>query len=109
MNPHPLLANMPTNHDQADSLISKMGARGHSKEVLQWRKDEFLRMGFTDPMSSFLSHTHIDLHIMEHRFLKRGCEHAVAIDILLGTNFIGEDPNWNWQGTADEREENVQD
>lgn len=103
MNPHPLLAKLPTNPDEADTLISKMGGRGHSEQVLQWRNSEFQRMGFIDAMSSFLSHTNIDLHMMEN-ILKNGCDKTMAVDILLGTNFIGEDPTWNWQGVEDEPE-----
>jgi len=95
---------LPTNSKEADFLISKMGNTGHTKQVLQWRRDQFERMGFSEPMSIFLSHTHIDLHQMED-LLKRGCEHTLAVDILLGTNFLGEDPNWNWQGIEDDDEE----
>lgn len=108
MNPHPLLSQLPTNPNQADTLISKMGGQGHSKEVLQWRSDEFLRMGFIEPMAAFLAHTHIDLHVMEYKLLKMGCEHTTAVDILLGTNFMGDDPTWNWQGVDDESEEDEQ-
>jgi len=104
MNPHPLLALLPTNPDEADSLISKMGVRGHSKQVLQWRNQEFLRMGFIEAMSSFLAHTNIDLHMME-KILKNGCDRTTAVDILLGTNFLGDDPTWNWQGVEDGEED----
>lgn len=108
MNPHPLLAQLPTNPQEADTLISKMGGRGHSKKVLEWRDLRFQKLGFTEPMATFLAHTHIDLHVMED-YLSRGCEHTVAVDILLGTDFLGDDATWNWQGREEEKEEDEQE
>lgn len=89
----------PENLGEADALINETEIKGHLRhpeEVLRWRKDEFLRMGFNESMSIFLSDTNIDLHQMEDRLLKRGCDHMTAVDILLGTNSFGDDPAWGW-------------
>lgn len=97
MPPRHRVPKTPENMKDNSALINEMAQRvRHPEEVLKWRKDEFVRMGFSEPMSIFLSSTNIDLHQMEDKLLKRGCDHVTAVDILLGTNFLGDDPTWGW-------------
>ena len=51
--------------------------------VTSWRLREFLRLGFDDEVSEFLSGLpHVDLHQAED-LLKQGCPHALATRILV--------------------------
>jgi len=71
----------------------------HAEDLQEWREGEFKRLGFPLEMALYLASTNIDLHIMEDRLLNRGCSHADAVRLLIGTNVFGEDPTWEWSGS----------
>ena len=78
------------------SVITEVSASGvHAEVVLIWRQDEFRRMGFADYAADLLASTRIDLHEMED-LLKKGCAHDLAMQILMGTMWSGDDPSWQW-------------
>ena len=66
------------------------------QNVLEWRYDCFMRMGFDDK-SFALALTNIDLHVTQN-YLDAGCTHELAIECLrdeelwVGDNAI-QDPN----------------
>lgn len=77
--------------EPSSSLIDVVTAIGlHSEVVLNWRQERFVAMGFDAHDADNLAETNIDLHRMED-LLNAGCGHDLAIEILSGTNWYGED------------------
>lgn len=76
------------------------GSATHSEQVLQWREEQFKRMGFMDFVADFLASTRIDLHQMED-LLEAGCPHRTAAEILIGTAWWGDDDQWRWTDEGD--------
>lgn len=75
----------------ASRPVSVEVAQGTDSDlVYQWRLDEFQRMGFMRYVAEMLAAGRIDLHQMED-LLKAGCEHHLALEILAGTAWNGED------------------
>lgn len=58
-----------------------MVAVEHPSDVLEWRKESFLEMGFDKTAASYLAFTRIDLHEMR-AMIAAGCPHNTAIKIL---------------------------
>jgi len=88
MTRHPLLS------DDGHSVTSTMVAQtGIHLQVQDWRKTEFMRLGFAEHDALALAVTRIDTHDME-RLLKKGCSHELAWRILMGTMWNGPDPLW---------------
>ncbi len=61
--------------------------------VLEWRHDSFAKLGFEEHVANYLAATKIDISEMT-KLLKNDCTHELAIRILLGTMFSGEDVEW---------------
>lgn len=72
-----------------ETLIGEMVST-HPEEVLQWRREAFLHLKFPVATARWLAKTRIDIRQME-KLLESGCEHALAIKILEGTWYAGED------------------
>ena len=73
-----------------DPVTSKMAAAFHSEQELAWRQDMFQRMKFPLATAKWLAKSRVDIHQTE-ALLAAGCEHSLAIKILEGTCFSGED------------------
>lgn len=85
---------IPSNHGVLTDTVSEQREKfQHPEKVLNWRKDQFERLGFLEYIADFLASTRIDLHQMED-LLSSGCAHTTAIEILIGTMWSGDDPNW---------------
>jgi hypothetical protein len=69
---------------------TKVVGNTHPEEVYEWRKKRFLKLKFPIASAKWLARTHIDLTQME-TLIHQGCDHSVAIHILEGTCFLGED------------------
>ena len=92
---HPLLVRFPLGKDEGERIISAMAeTQTHEKRVLEWRNESFDAMGFDEVMAALLAHTHIDMAQMRD-LLANGCQHETAVRILMGTNFLGDDPEWS--------------
>lgn len=53
------------------------------RQIFNWRRDEFLRMGFAKRTAAVLARRRdVDVRATE-RMLAEGCTHEVAIEILL--------------------------
>lgn len=88
--------NSPTKERSSSSVIVDVSDTSvHPNKVLEWRQDEFRRLGFAEYIADFLASTKIDLTQME-QLLKRGCQHDYALQILMGTQWSGDDEKWNW-------------
>ena len=75
-------------------VISEVtAAYQHPEDVLEWRRSQFRTFGFVDYSADLLAGTRIDLHDMED-LLKAGCSHDLAMSILIGTTWHGDDPAW---------------
>jgi hypothetical protein len=61
--------------------MSTMVAVEHPDSVLEWRIEEFKRMGFEQAAATFLAYTRADLHDMA-LLLEKGCPHNLAIRIM---------------------------
>lgn len=62
--------------------FEQLGA-GETQEVLRWRFDELVRVGYEpDDAKVLASHPEVDLH-RAVELLKRGCPQATALHILL--------------------------
>lgn len=85
---------------EARSLISIVGDGVHSEKVLDWRKDQFERMGFVEYLAEYLASTRIDIWQMR-TLIAKGCPPEWAPAILVGTMWSGEDPQVQWVGEKD--------
>lgn len=89
------------NSPEPEAVISEVSGSGrHSELVLNWRQEEFRRLGFASYVADLAAASNIDLHMMED-LLDRGCPHDLALQILMGTAWNGEDPNWRWTNEKD--------
>lgn len=86
---------------EARSLISIVGDGVHSEKVLEWRKDQFQRMGYVEYLSEYLASTRIDIWEMRRLIEEKGCPAELAPAILVGTMWSGEDPQVQWVGEKD--------
>lgn len=82
---------------------SEMGQHTHPQDVYAWRLDQFERMGFKLATARWLASTRIELRRME-KLIGAKCPPDLAIDILEGTNFSGEDPVFVPQVEVDDEE-----
>ena len=64
----------------------------HEDDVLDWRIDQLLKMGFPHDDATVVAQTHIDIREMERLVVEKKCPHHLAMRILAGTNFNGDDP-----------------
>ncbi len=83
------------------SVVSDSGVQ-HPDKVLENRRYRFDKMGFVSYVADFLTRSRIDVTQMES-LLAKDCPHDLAIQILMGTAWYGEDEHWKWS-EKDEKE-----
>lgn len=88
--PQPLQS---TYYSEVMSTVSDLAPE--AEKVLAWRQAEFRRFGYVDYVADFLAATRIDLTQIED-LIKRGCALDLAAQILMGTDWHGEDELWRW-------------
>ena len=76
-----------------NTIVSDTGT--HSEDVLENRAKRFEGMGFTSYLADFLAETRIDVWQMQ-ALLDKGCPHDLAVEILIGTMWSGDDPRWGY-------------
>lgn len=85
-------ATKPFKVEETPLVSSEMVNLGlHSDQVYQWREEQFAQMGFEEIQVGYLASHRVDIHQMR-TLIEGGCPHDLAIRILAGTDFHGEDP-----------------
>lgn len=68
----------------------------HSPEVLAWRREQFIALGYSVKWADFLSESNLDLGRVR-TLLLAGCSRRHAVQLLAGLGPTGhDDPQFNW-------------
>lgn len=94
-------------NDKTSEVEALTNEMAHSNQVFEWRKSNFLHLGWAELDAEFMALTNIELAAVR-KLRVEGCSTELVEKILMGTNQLGEnDENWGLPiPPADEEEQN---